>query len=71
MACDGAGNILNTVACFKIIPFLKEIIENKLVVALFDFDNAGIEEMGDVINSYIKNDVGCFKANFKNKEPIH
>jgi len=39
--CDGAGNIKTFIQCLKVIPFLKDGIKNKIVIALFDFDQEG------------------------------
>lgn len=68
--CDGAGNIKNFLQCLKSIPFLKSAIENKIVIALFDFDSEGRGCIQAVLSSESdKNDT--FGTKIKNKESLY
>ena len=43
VSCEGADNIKNLLICFNTIDLFKNILTDKLVVALFDFDKKGRE----------------------------
>ncbi|MBK2258266.1 AAA family ATPase [Francisella philomiragia] len=82
--CHGKGNIKNFLVCLKAIPFLENIVKDKLIIGLFDFDDAGrkgIHEIaspninhllaGKIINKespFIKHLDNVFLAMFEPKE---
>ena len=65
--CAGTGNIKNLLICLKTIPFFKRCIEDKLIIALFDFDCKGRESVTDILNTS-KNDE--FAKKISDKEPL-
>ena len=52
--CDGAGNIKNMIVCLKSMPFLKDIIKNKLIIALYDFDEEGRKSIQEQVGPSTK-----------------
>lgn len=45
----GAGNAKNFLQCLKSIPFLQDGIKNKVVIALFDFDEEGRGSITEIL----------------------
>lgn len=46
----GVGNMPDLVKIFKAIPFFKKLAQQKQIVFLFDFDQEGIEKLGNCLS---------------------
>lgn len=66
--CGGEGNIKNMLQCLKCIPFLKDSIKNKIVIALFDFDRAGREAIQSILAGEAND---TFAHKITNKERLY
>ena len=67
--CHGAGNMKNFIQCLKSIPFLKDAIAEKTIIALFDFD----KEWRTSIQRLLENDSSMndqFGQKIKHKEHL-
>ena len=67
--CTGAGNIDYLFSTIRLIPFFQKIFEQKKVIALYDFDKAGIDDMGNVISKYVRDDKGRYTSGIERKQP--
>ncbi len=65
IACGGKGNIKNFLVCLEAIPFLKNIVKDKLIIGLFDFDLAGRDGIKNIVDTVIDDELAL---KIKNKE---
>ncbi len=67
--CKGACNMPDLVKTFKVIPFFKDLVKNKNIVFLFDFDQEGISNLENCLPKGISNQT-LYTHYFNNKQPF-
>lgn len=65
--CGGAGNIKNMLIVLESIPLFQDLIKDKLIIALFDFDTKGRDTIKDRLDSILNDE---FTKKIANKVPF-
>lgn len=69
--CSGAENMECVLKAFSVIPYFQRLLQSKIIVFLFDFDNKGIACFNNLVKSEMGRSGGIAHDNSSNKKPIH